>query len=97
MKEQLCVLRTLVPSPPKKNLILSAVRLRRAVFLRGFCAAGGGGGASGSSYFKYSAQKTEIPALRQVFCFCAGHSHVPQLRDGEPGSRANYATAEFDP
>src|SRR3990167_17516 len=31
-----------------------AVRLRRASFLRGHCAAGGGGGAS-SSYFKYSA------------------------------------------
>jgi len=42
-------------SPPKKNLILSGVRLRRASFLRGFCAAGGGGGA-GSSYFKYSAK-----------------------------------------
>ena len=49
----------LVPSPPKKNLILSAVRLRRASFLRGFRAAGGGGGASGSSYFKYSAHIRE--------------------------------------
>jgi len=42
----------LVPSPPKKNLILSAVRLRRALhFLAGFLAAGGGGGES-SSYFE---------------------------------------------
>ena len=45
------MLRTLESSPPKKNLILSVVRLRRAEFLAGLFAAGGGGGER-SSYFK---------------------------------------------
>ena len=54
------------PSPPKKNLILSAVRLRRASFLRGQCAAGGGGGA-GSSYFKYSAPAIQICFKQTIY------------------------------
>jgi len=58
-----------------------AVRLRRAVFLRGHCAAGGGGGA-GSSYFKYSApsRKLQGGARRRV---------------GRGGSRVLRFRAEF--
>jgi len=62
LKEQVCVLRTRESSPPKKNLILSAERLRRvwrfASRMRR-AAAPATGGAAGSRYFKYSAPFSE--------------------------------------
>src|SRR3989338_4914995 len=59
------------------------VRLRRAVFLRGFRAAGGGGGgASGSSYFKYSAP-------------CRKLQGGARRRAGRGGSRVLRFRAEF--
>jgi hypothetical protein len=71
------VLHTLESSPPKKNLILSAVRLCRAEFLAGLFAAGGGGGA-GSSYFK------RRPPTSQI-------SNIACLDEKEPPTRRSFS------
>ena len=43
-----------------------------------------------------SRTKPEIPALRQVFCFCASRSVVLHLQNREPGPRASLLTSKLD-